>query len=229
MPASPFATQPLKPPLVPGLKDTLHNASGSFIHKLAAAFPKPLPVADSALVHELRRVAQVIQGASEPSHWDYIRDVSGIIIAAASVYVAIRLSLSQRKQQLKDTRLAWIRMFIIEPQSGFILQFFNDLETVLAKTTRSPLTPADRASIATEINTSFGALDKRFLSYTDSIDNSTVPKQLREIVETQQDDLADLIDKFDEADQAGSYKKLLARVTSGRNQFLAALYSFSFQ
>ena len=219
----------VKPSIVLGVKDTLHNVSGPLVQKLVAAIPKPLPVSDSSLVRELRHLSQTILEASEPSWFDYGRDVASILIAILSVYTAFRLARSQRSQQIKDTRLAWIRLFIIEPQSASIVKFFSELDAILARANRSPLSITERSSIVTDINTRFNKLDNEFLVLTDSIENSTIPKQLRDIAETQRDDLANLIDLFDDNDQAGSYKNLVAQSALGRNKFLAALYSLSFE
>jgi hypothetical protein len=221
--------QSVKLPPILGVRDTLHNVSSTLVQKLVTSIPKPISVADSTLARELRHLSKTILEASEPSWWDYSRDGASILIAFVSVYVAYRLAQSQRRQQIKDTRLAWIRLFIIEPQSASILGFFSNLETILAGANRTQLSITERASIASAVNSSFNKLDKDFLSYTDSIENSTLPQKLREIAETQRDDLADLIDLFDDNDPVGSYRKLVDRATLGRNKFLSALYSLSFE
>lgn len=206
-------------------------AVGPIPSKLAlrqlAVHPEPKIASDPALVDALKSLGQVIKEAAEPSCWDYARDGSSVVIALVGVVVAVMLFRSQRKQQLRDTRLAWIRLFIIEPQSEFILKFFGALEADLSQINQADVLQQS-ATIVAHINTSFNGFDKRFLSYTDSIEGSLIPVQLRKQTEDLRDELADLIDKFDITNPAGEIRKLVERAVLGRNKFLATLYSLSF-
>lgn len=175
----------------------------------------------------IKNLGQVIREVTEPSWWDYARDGSSVVIAIVGVVVAVMLFRSQRKQQLRDTRLAWIRLFIIEPQSEFILKFFSALEADLSQIGHADVLQQSAAIVA-NINASFNGFDKRFLSYTDSIEGSLIPVQLRKQAEDLRDELADLIDKFDNTNPAGEISKLVERAVLGRNKFLATLYSLSF-
>lgn len=203
----------------------LFHSGFTFWQPVASSEPKPVP--DPALVAAVKSLAQVVQEAAEPSWWDYVRDGASVVIAVVGVVVAVMLFRSQRKQQLRDTRLAWIRLFIIEPQSAFILGFFDALEADLSKISQDEVLQGS-ATIVGRINTGFNKFDKRFLSYTDSIEGSVIPAQLRKQAEDLRDELADLIDNFDTDNSAGEVGKLVERAVLGRNKFLATLYSLSF-
>lgn len=207
--------------------DTLHRISSEVTAKVLTAIPKPFPVADTALGKDIQKLTLAINAAAETSTWDYIRDWSSLIIALASVVVAFLIFNIQRSHQKKDARLSWIRQFIVEPRIELITKFFSDLSVDLQSANISPLSINDRIRIVNTINTKFNELARNFLEYTDSIDNSPIPKLLHTIADEHRDELADLIDSFDDNNQTGSYQAIVSEAVAGRNRFFSALYRLS--
>jgi hypothetical protein len=175
-----------------------------------------------------------------PTAWDYTRDIATMVLAVASIVVAVlvftyqktqdRNAASESARQLnRTTRLEWVRLLIIEPNRDYILDFFQRLEKSLQKVNHDHLSFDQQIEIASELDGLFREFDRRFLSYFDSISLLDGSSPHRQLIEALQEGLTVELDKFVGSDYVLFHRRMVQDVIKCRNQFLAALYALASQ
>lgn len=175
-----------------------------------------------------------------PTGWDYTRDIATMVLAVASIVVAVLVFTYQKTQdrnaaaesarQLnRTTRLEWVRLLIIEPNRDYILEFFRRLENSLQKVNHDHLSLDHKIEIASEFDGLFREFDRRFLSYFDSISLIAGASPHRQLIEALQEKLTVEVDNFVGADYVLFHRRMVQSVIKCRNQFLAALYALASQ
>jgi hypothetical protein len=101
---------------------------------------------------------------NEPDFLTQAANVSNIVVAIASFFLAFYIFFRQRKKENLDNRLQWFKELILEPNKQSIYQFYDAVTISSQKFAGGRLSDFDKVQILDEIKISCSTFRRNFIN-----------------------------------------------------------------